>query len=476
MGEDIELTEEERRALEAWQVPDAPVGFAERVLAREARARRGSRRGLGLGLAAAVLLAIGATAWWLSRGEPIVGSLTAEARTSERLGERGVAVLEPGAALAWTIARDGEATLVQSSGAVFYRVEPGGAFTVSVPGGEVRVRGTCFEVEVKDMAAWRPALGGAAVGAAVSALVVVTVYEGRVEVARGGEVRALEPGERATLGEEIAIAPARAARGVGGGDAAARNGTSGTSGARTLAAPAGTSASRDRVGDAVDGSEAGARIATLERDNAALRTELAALRVKAAEADAVREAHKTYDLGQAELDRMAERCELRWDTIGYRLGEPPRVPREEAEPFALTDAQLDALDEQLAAENARLIEAIRQAYVEVTGDDLAAIQAVAPEALFNEVQDKTPIEERRRIFQLLARERAEGVAPDVTPARLAELTPIERLLRVITSSGERLEAAMGEVVGPEVARQMRDARGGFGNRHRSSYGCPEEAP
>lgn len=472
MSDETRFTEEERRALEAWQVPGAPVGFAERVLAREAVVAHRARRLRVTALAAAALLAIGGAAWWLSRGEPSAGALTAEARTSQRLGERGVAVLEPGAALRWTIARDGAAALEQSRGAVFYRVEPGGVFTVRVPEGEVRVRGTCFEVEVRDMAAWGPAMGGAAVGAALSALVVVTVYEGRVEVARGGEVRAVEPGERATLGDGIAVAPAR------GGRVAERAGaptTKGPSAARAVATPdEGTGPPAQRAGRGGEVVDEGGEVATLQRENAALRTELAGLRLRVAEADAVREAHKTYDIGQAELDRMAERCELRWDTIGYRLGEPPRVPREEADAFELSEAQLSALDERLAAENARLIEAIRQAYVEVTGDDPAAIQAVAPEALFTEVQDKTPIEERRRIFSLLAKERASGVEPDVSPARLADLSPAERMFRVITTSGNRLEAAMGEVVGPEVARQMRDAHRGYGNRHRSSFGCPEE--
>lgn len=472
MSDETRFTEEERRALEAWQVPGAPVGFAGRVLAREAVVARRARLVRVTALAAAALLAMGGAAWWLSRGEPSAGALTAEVRTSQRLGERGVAVLEPGAALRWTIARDGAAALEQSRGAVFYRVEPGGAFTVRVPEGEVRVRGTCFEVEVRDMAAWGPAMGGAAVGAAVAALVVVTVYEGKVEVARGGEVRAVGPGERATLGDGIAVASASGGRVAERPGAPAPKGPSTT---RVVATPdEGVGPPVHRAGQGGEAVAEGGDVATLQRENAALRTELAGLRLRIAEADAVREAHKTYDIGQAELDRMAERCELRWDTIGYRLGEPPRVPREEADAFELSEAQLTALDERLAAENARLIEAIRQAYVEVTGDDPAAIQAVAPEALFTEVQDKTPIEERRRIFRLLAEERASGVEPDVSPPRLANLSPAERMFRVITTSGDRLEAAMGEVVGPEVARQMRDAHRGFGNRHRSSFGCPEE--
>jgi len=466
--DELQFTEDERRALEAWEAPAAPGGFVERVMAREARTVKRARLGRVLALAAAALLAIGGAAWWLSRGEAIVGSITAEARTSQRLGDRGVAVIEPGAALTWSIESAGVAELDQPRGAIFYRVDRGEAFTVRVPAGEVRVRGTCFEVEVMDMATWRAAAGGAVVGAAVSALVVVTVYEGKVEVARGGEVRVVAPGERATLGDGIAVEPVRQER--GGASAMSPM----PAGALAAGEPAeGEAAGRGDAKRTTTTEGAGAELVALRRDNEALRAELAGLRVRAAEADALREAHKTYDIGQAELDRMAERCELRWDSIGYRLGDPPRVPREEAEAFDLSDEQLAALDARLAAENERLVQTIRQAYVEVTGDDPAAIQAVAPEALFSEVQDKTPIEERQRIFRSLAQERARGVEPDVSAARLDELSPAERMFRVITSSGDRLEAALGEVVGPEVARQMRDARRGFGDRHRSSYGCPK---
>lgn len=462
---------EERKALASWQVPDAPEGLAERVLARAAASRPSPRsRGDGrtvrlVALAAALVLAIGGGAWWLTRGEAVVGSLRTAVRTSQALGARGVAVLEPGAALAWSVSRDGTAVIEQGGGAVFYRVDRGGEFTVRVPEGEVRVRGTCFEVEVKDMAAWVPALGGAAVGAAVSALVVVTVYEGRVEVARGGEVRVVEPGERAVLGDGVRVEPGRPARAADEDGATpekvAPSGVDKASAARTDGAAAGTPA-------------AAAELAQLRRENETLRAELVKQRARAAEADELRDAHRSYGLSQAELDRMAERCELRWDTIPYRLGDPPRVPGDDAEAFGLGAAQVAALDTLLAAENTRLVEAIRAAYLEVTGDEPAAVQAVAPNALFSEIEDKTPIDERRRIFKQLAEERARGVAVDLSAERLATMTPAERLFRVITSSGDRLEAALAKEVGPEQARQMRDAHNGFGNVHRSSYGCPEE--
>jgi hypothetical protein len=464
MSDETPLSDAERRALDAWQVPGAPDGFTERVLLRAAA--EGRRRTRLVALAAVLLVALSGAAWWLTRGERVTGQALAQGREQHALAERGVAVLEPGAELAWSVEADGRATLVQAAGEVFYRVEPGGEFVVRVPAGEVRVRGTCFGVEVpmsKDKVV--SALGGAALGAAVATFVVVTVYEGKVEVARGGEVRSVEPGERAVLGDTLRVEPRRE-RGAGSAAAEAR------AEGRPEAPHRAAVGTRMEPAPAAPGDEPAA-IAAVRRENERLRRQLQRLEAKAAEADMLRDAHKSYDLSQAELDRMAERCELRWDTIPYRLGEPPRVPGDDAEAFDLSPAQVEAVNALLADENTRLIEAIRAAYGEVMGEELEAIRSVAPEALMSELQDKTPIEERRRIFQTLARERAAGIAPDVSPQALQGMPPVERLLRIVTSSGDRLEAGLAEQLGGEMAREMRDAHKGFGNVHRSSYGCPE---
>ena len=45
---------------------------------------------------------------------------------------------------------------------MFYRVDPGGPFTVTTPAGEVHVTGTCFRVEVLPMKPSKQGLLGAA--------------------------------------------------------------------------------------------------------------------------------------------------------------------------------------------------------------------------------------------------------------------------------------------------------------------------
>ncbi|MCB9732019.1 MAG: hypothetical protein H6745_05235 [Deltaproteobacteria bacterium] len=197
-----------------------------------------------------------------------------------------------------------------------------------------------------------------------------------------------------------------------------------------------------------------------------------ALEVKAREADRLHDEHGMYDLSQAELDRMAERCELRWDTVPYRLGEPLRLPDEDAAELGLSPAQHAAVDAALQKESAYLVSTIREAYVTLTGDDPQAILSVAPSALFDEVEDKTPVEERRRVYQLLSNERARGDASRLDAAALAALSPYERMYRAVTSSGDRLMAALREAVGPDLARSLRDLHDGFGSRSRSMVGCP----
>ncbi|MCB9732018.1 MAG: sigma-70 region 4 domain-containing protein [Deltaproteobacteria bacterium] len=126
----------ERRALAAWDAPAParlrrarprrPRSRARAPPLRSPRARRGR---------AARDRARGRRAHRLPRAAE--GALAAgAARATAQLGDRGVAVAEPGAALTWREEAGGDAVVEQTGGAVFYRVEPGGAFVVRVPGGE----------------------------------------------------------------------------------------------------------------------------------------------------------------------------------------------------------------------------------------------------------------------------------------------------------------------------------------------------
>ncbi len=108
------------------------------------------------------------------------GAREATGQETVTIGDRAVAVLEAGASVRW---RELGGTLVveQNAGDVFYRVD-GPPFHVRTPFAVVRAAGTCFQVSVqKD---------------APEAELLVTAFEGRLQVQRGGTELELAPGER----------------------------------------------------------------------------------------------------------------------------------------------------------------------------------------------------------------------------------------------------------------------------------------
>src|SRR5688572_4576664 len=120
---DHELGPEERAALDAWTVPDAPEGFADRVMRARASAPeapavpRRSNAAMWRGLAVAGV-AVAALTLWQLRGDrgsvSATGSAAPAARQSIQLGRRGVAVAEAGANLSWTV-DGGGAVIAQSA-------------------------------------------------------------------------------------------------------------------------------------------------------------------------------------------------------------------------------------------------------------------------------------------------------------------------------------------------------------------------
>ncbi len=172
-------------------------------------------------IAVAASVGVAATAvllWPRGPGVASSGERVAAARESIAIGTRAVAVAEAGSQLAWTVV-DGAATVEQRKGDVFYRVTPGQPFVVAARGARVRVLGTCFRVEVNDMNATRSRnkiLAAGTAGAALSAAVLVTVYEGRVRLENAHGQVELAPGEQGTAAEAPpVVAQGAAAAGPG---------------------------------------------------------------------------------------------------------------------------------------------------------------------------------------------------------------------------------------------------------------------
>jgi hypothetical protein len=197
---------------DAWPAPEPAAGFVDRVLARldevaapgqpasapppsppapSAPRRAATARVVVLAAASGALAAAIATVLVSRQPSPdvaprvvAVGSHAGSAeRATHRLGERGVAVAEAGAALSWHIGLDGDAEIAQQRGSVFYRVEhdPAHPFVVTTPHGKIRVTGTCFTVRMR---------GGAS---------EVQVHEGSVAAEAARAIAQLVAGERVAL-------------------------------------------------------------------------------------------------------------------------------------------------------------------------------------------------------------------------------------------------------------------------------------
>jgi hypothetical protein len=198
---------------DTWIAQEPPTGFVDRVMAarvgavpKTAPARFQTWPWTTALAAACAALVVTAVQQWPEG--PSEGSGTAHEISEFALGKRGTAVAQPGAQLRWSVARGGAAVVDQETGSVFYRVERGDGFVVRTPAGEITVHGTCFEVNINNMEepimtttvankSTRKVLMAAAAGSALTAVVLVTVYEGRVAFAHQGSQEVLGAGQSA---------------------------------------------------------------------------------------------------------------------------------------------------------------------------------------------------------------------------------------------------------------------------------------
>jgi hypothetical protein len=188
---------------DAWKPQDPPADFAARVVATARAEGRGHGRPTSGKRALTGVLLVGTLAAGVAvavhvRSASSHGDVAADGRREVRVGSRAVAVLERGAHVTW----DGEA-VTQSSGDVFWRVEPGSPLMVHAAGAEVTVKGTCFRVSVRgggDEDTMKARNGIA--GALAATVVVVGVYEGRVALSRERTSVELSAGEEGIADRE----------------------------------------------------------------------------------------------------------------------------------------------------------------------------------------------------------------------------------------------------------------------------------
>lgn len=446
--DDDELTAAERAALDAWTPLAPPTGFAERVLAARAvppPARRPRwpfvAAGLATAAAAAVLVLVLRDPSHAASGELIA----AQTRTTRTLGDRAVAVAEPHATLVWHIDDDGDAVIEQREGDVFYRVDPGGAFVVHTPAGDVHVTGTCFRIEVTPMNTTRQLLLSGALGAAVATGVVVTVYEGHVIAdSRHGTRTEVTAGNRATMGPD----------------------------GRTVVAGAGAPAEVARTSIASGFDERTAsREQLLARANVQ-QQEIIKLRDRISELERARSGHHDngaeegrawYDPSPERLAAWAAECHVRADSPGLDRWQPATsLGRNQR---GLEPDELAPINAAISEVQAKWKALLRALYIEATGD-AAGADNLSLDAMRGEIADKSDPKEHNLLLQRIAAERAGLAQP---PADLSRTSPYERMFRAQLALGDQTEQAIAKRLGAERAKQIRgdgwDSRGDWS-------GCP----
>lgn len=458
-------------ALETLPILDVPAGFADRVMQAHERPARDPEQVQALGSrvrsitdhrvvkwgAAAVVAAAGVLSWHAFSGSgasPKTGSLTAESRQTARLGQRGVAVAEAGAAITWTVDGLDAASVTQNRGNVFYRVDAGGAFKVQTPRGVVTVTGTCFRVEIIDMK--RDKLKAAAIGAALASAVVVTVYEGGVLFADDGESGAkveLEAGQRLVV-DETGARHAPAAGDVAGQDESA---------ASAQLAPPPEGATREQL---------------LERDQAQ-RKQIAKLREQLEGGSGASRSRRGatdpdgrpwFDPSEQTLAKFAEECRVRYDLPPFDMtGDNMQLPKEITAGMALTDEELAGMKRSYLAIRDGLVAEVRELYIEATGDVQGA-DSLSMSAMGQELQHKSSRSEAGRIHKTIARERAGLGKP---PVDLSKRSPLERYYRLLGGAGDAMEDSLAQVIGTKRARELRTEMGGWGSRMEYA-GCADD--
>ena len=477
----------ERDALESWTVPEVPAGFAVRVVAARAaqvaeregqdraavagapgeagRSPAGFGARVGWRWVVVGLAAVGALVLWQAhgRGPALAGSgqvASARARQSLSLAGRGVAVVEPGASVRWTVA-DGAARVTQTAGNVFYRVEHGGPFEVTTPQGIVRVTGTCFRVEVPTMKTPWQGLAGAAIGAAL----VVSVYEGRVLFARGdGHTTAVAAGQKVSVGADGRVQTGELTPAVGPGDPTAAS--SEPSGAAAPSPPSAT-ATRDELlrRDSLQRAE----IADLRKRVHTLEQGGGLGNLARDDEDGDKDGHSWLHPSHEDLVRYAGECRVNYDLPRIMGSDPIRLSPAQIKAAGLTAGETEAVNQALRRLQLQFVGRLRALYVEETGDEAGA-DALGPQGMASELRDKAPRGEEGRVNQAIARERAGLAQP---PADLSQTSPVERYLRMLATVGDEAEAAVAGVIGADRARAMHEAQGGWGMRM-AQAGCPQK--
>jgi hypothetical protein len=437
--------------LDAWDAESPPPDFAERVLARlqgpkeatkEAKPQpspaRARRWGLAGGAAAALALAA-AVAVRVGAAPPAHGEAVAQERTEVAIGSRALAVLEPGARVLW----DGD-DVVQPRGDVFYRVEKGGGarFRVHTPAGDVEVKGTCFTVKVTDMQ--KRDMKSGAVGAALTALAFVAVYEGKVAVSHAGERVELTAGQTAQAGAD----------GVrGSGDLG--------EGQRAYDAKVSAAAQADSVATANENlvsqvSDYRKRLELLAQQKGELEDKLKKTEDKLAAADGSAPKKNDFDLGADDWKELAKDGTMKMQIPCKRGGPAGYQPKAGTlRELGLAPQDAATLQSAYAKSYQRQWSVIRPLCAQVLGHEDAA-DKVGPESCPHVILDlsrakdpETTNEAMREVAEIRA-----GLRAMPGPNDPVAQNPAFKMFIMMTGEMTSFEGDLAQSFGPEEAHRL----------------------
>lgn len=429
-----------RRLEDAWPVDEPPRDFAERVTARALAERRPApRRRARIWLAAVAVAAAAALVFALSSERGMgSGGHEALARTELSLGARARVVLEAGAKLRWS-----DDVVTQSEGEIFYRVEPGARFVVKTPAGDVSVLGTCFRVRVGTATAKgdgevkRRELGMAAGGAALAALAVITVYEGKVQLSHASGRVTLAAGEAGKLGPDGAkkLDPTELA-----------------SAEKSLEErPSGLAQANENL--ASDIADLNRRLKSVEKEKGKLESELAdAERALALRADGgkPRSRHE-FDLDQDDWTELAKDGTIKYRHPCFK----PNGWNPDAEKIAelgIAPDDVPAIDAAYKRSYERTWKSIRPLCAKAIGNPEVA-DVLGPDTCTHVVVDTLRRQDGSGVSEAM-RQVAEVRAGQRPAPSGKDVHPVYELFWTLTGAMSAFETDLAESLGPEEAKRL----------------------
>ena len=301
---------------------------------------------------------------------------------------------------------------------------------------------------------------GAAMGAALAAVVTVTVYEGGVVVAGNHGDQQVAAGERVVVEEGSAAAKVEPAPEVAAANAPppadatreqllARDATQ----RETIATLSARVAQLEhQAGNPVDG------IVIKERSRAGGEYRL----------DEDGDGRPWFDPSPELLKEFAEECRIRFDTPPLDDSDPFQLSEAQAAEVGITPEERSAINEGMRRMHERWQSRLIALYLEATGEvDRDRAAQMSPSALAREIEDKAADGEAEALRAQIARERA-GLAK--APTDLSGASPLERYMRGLVGLGDEMERMLADVLGKERARALREIDDGWGAKHEMA-GC-----